>query len=835
MNARLILRLVARDWRAGELRLLLAALLVAVGTVSAITLFVERLHQALLAESTSFLAADRVLSGSQPIPDSFRAGAVSQGLAISDTLLFPSMVYAETSAGRNQLVSVKAVSETYPLRGTLRISDQPFTTDRPTESLPERGEVWLDSRLFPSLGVVLGDFVQVGYEKLKISRVLTSEPDRGGSLFDLGPRVLMRLADVPATRVIQPGSRIGYRLLLAGDDRVLNEFRERFRDQFTASGNYRWQSIRESSPSIGSALDRAESFLLLGGLLAVILAGIAVALSANRYAKRHYDHVSVLKTLGATPNEIQWGYFGVLTVLGVGGVVLGLLLGAGIHLGIVQLLATYLPTNLPLPGTRPLWLGAATGFICLIAFALPPLLALKNISPMRAVRRELNVTTTSGLITYGLGTCGALILLVWYSNSLWLTFWALAGGCLVCLVFGVIATLLLRGGRLAGMQAGSLWRLALAGLQRRRRENVAQIMIFGLAIMLLLILVLIRTSLIDEWRQQIPENAPNHFVMNVTSNEVGAMQSLLEEHTDYDGKLFPMMRGRIEAVNEVPVRDYQRRSRSADRGGPRLSSERNLTWTNEPPPNNKMIAGSWWPSDTQESLVSIEQGYAFGWGLQVGDQLTFDLGGLKVVAKVANVRTVEWDSLRPNFFIIFSEAALADVPATFMTSFYLSPDRKRFLNDILTKYPTITVIEVDELINQVKQIVSRVTQAVELVLFLVLGAGALVLIASIQASRDQRMKEHALIRTLGGSRRLIAGSLASEFAILGLFAGVVAVVGAEITVYALESQVFEMPYQSRPWFWLVGPLIGALIVVTVGYLGTRSLISTPPATILRDL
>ena len=824
---------MARDWRAGELRLLLAALLVAVGTVSAITFFVDRLHQALLAESTSFLAADRVLSGSQPIPDSFRDGAISQGLVISDTLLFPSMVYAETSAARNQLVSVKAVSETYPLRGTLRIADEPFATDRPTESLPQRGEVWLDSRLFPSLGVALGDFVQVGYEKLKISRVLTSEPDRGGSFFDLGPRVLMRMADVPATRVIQPGSRIGYRLLLAGDDRALSDYREQFREQFL--GKYRWQSIRESSPSIGSALDRAESFLLLGGLLAVILAGIAVALSANRYAKRHYDHVSVLKTLGATPGEIQWGYFGVLTVLGVGGVVLGLLLGTGIHLGIVQLLATYLPSNLPLPGTRPLWLGAATGFICLIAFALPPLLALKNISPMRAVRRDLSVTTTSGLITYGLGTCGALTLLVWYSNSLWLTFWALAGGFLVCLVFGIIATLLLRGGRLAGMQAGSLWRLALAGLQRRRRENVAQIMIFGLAIMLLLILVLIRTSLLDEWRQQIPENAPNHFVMNVTRDQVDPMQTLLEEHTDYEGTLFPMMRGRIEAVNEIPVRDYQRRNRSEDRGGPRLSSERNLTWTNEPPPNNKMITGSWWAEDTQESLVSIEQGYAFGWGLRVGDELTFDLGGLKVVAKVANIRSVEWDSLRPNFFIIFSEAALANVPATYMTSFYLAPDRKRFLNDILSNYPTITVIEVDELINQVQQIVSRVTQAVELVLVLVLGAGALVLIASIQASRDQRMKEHALIRTLGGSRRLIAGSLASEFSILGLFAGVVAVVGAEITVYALESQVFEMAYQARPWFWLVGPLLGTLIVVTVGYLGTRSLISTPPATVLRDL
>ena len=498
-----------------------------------------------------------------------------------------------------------------------------------------------------------------------------------------------------------------------------------------------------------------------------------------------------------------------------------------------------MPIDLPLPGMKPVWLGFATGFVCLMAFALPPLLALKDISPMRVIRRDIETTVTSKALTYGFGAVGTIGLLIWYTGNLFLTTMTLAGGTAACLVFGILATLLLRGGRYVGMQAGSTWRLALAGLQRRYRENIAQIMIFGLAIMLLLILFLVRTSLIDEWRQQMPENTPNHFVMNVTPNEVDAVQTLLNQYSTYDGKLFPMFRGRISAVNDSPVAEYQRNFLYGERSGPRLSSERNLTWSRDLANNNRIVDGQWWNSDKEkfsdEALISVEQDYAETWGLNIGDQLTFDLGGVPFTASIANTRTVEWDSLQPNFFLMFSPGAIEKIPSTFMTSFHLEPDKKKFLNTLLTNHPTITVLEIDELIQQVQSIISRVTQAVELVLILVLGSGALVLVASIQASRDQRLKEHALIRTLGGTRRLIAGSLVSEFAILGTFAGIVAVFGAEMTVFILERQIFELPYQARPWIWLIGPLIGMCLVALVGYLGTRKLINTPPITVLREL
>jgi len=831
MSLSFILRLAWRDWRGGELGLLVIALMVAVGTVTAVSLFVDRLHQALLKESSTFLAADRYIGSSAKIPDEFRQAAAELGLDTADTLSFPSMVF--TADEKNSLVSVKAVGPGYPLRGVLRVTDVPFTPPVVTTELPEQGEVWLDGRLFPSLGVELGDQVEVGYAKLTISKVLTSEPDRGGSMYDLGPRLLMRIEDVPATQVVQPGSRLSYRLLLRGDDGALDTLKGQL--DLEEDPNFWWRSIKESSPTIGSALNRAESFLLLGGLLGVLLAGVAVALSAHRYARRHYDHVGVLKTLGATPNQILYSYIGLLVAVGSIAVSLGLLVGSGLHMGIVLLLQSLIPVELPMPSARPFLLGAVTGLICAIAFALPPLLHLKNISPMRVIRRDVGAAPPSQIASYGAAVVGSLGLLIWYSGSIALTAWTLLGTLGALALFGALATLLLRGGRVVGMQAGSGLRLALAGLQRRRKENTAQILIFGLAIMLLLILLLLRTALLDEWRNQVPENAPNHFALNIAPQDVEEIGSLLAANSREQGGLFPMIRGRITAVNGIDAKEWEAAHRSEMEDGPRLSSGRNLTWAADMPDDNTLVDGDWWSADDNRPMVSLEDDYAYDLGLSIGDVLSFDIGGEALDVEVVNLRRLNWESMRPNFFIIFSPGALEDFPATWMTSFYLERDNKQFLNELLSRFPTITVIEVDAIIAQVQSIIARVTQAVELVLALVLASGCLVLIASIHASRDARMSEHALIRTLGGTRKLIASSLTAEFAALGLFAGVVAVVGAEVTVLILQTQVFELKATVHPWLWIAGPLIGAALILLVGILGTRQLIAAPPITVLRGL
>lgn len=829
MSIKLVLRLAWRDWRGGELGLLLVALMLAVGTVTAVSLFVDRLHQALIDESADFLAADRRISGSRPIPDEFRLAASAKGVEHADTMSFPSMVFVGDD--NSQLVSVKAVGAGYPLRGVLKIADEPFAPGVPTSDIPAPGEVWLDARLFPALGIRPGDSIEVGVAPLKVAKVLTSEPDRGGSMYDLGPRLLMRLDDVPATQVVQPGSRIAYRLLLRGAESDL----ESLKAELPLASNYRWQGIRESSPSIGSALARAESFLLLGGLLGVLLAGVAVALSAHRYALRHYDHVGILKTLGATPNQILSGYLMLLLAVGSAAVVLGLTGGAALHLGIVALLQSLIPVDLPMPSARPFLLGAATGLICAVAFALPPLLHLKNVSPMRVIRRDLGAAPPSQYLSYGAAVAGSVGLLIWYSGSASLTAWTILGTVVVLLVFGALAMLLLRGGRAVGMQAGSGWRLALAGLQRRRRENVAQILIFGLAIMLLLILVLLRSSLLDEWQGQVPEDAPNHFVLNIVPHEVDELATMLDDFTGSHGGLFPMIRGRIVAANGVDADAWERDHQPVDAPGPRLQSERNLTWAADLPDDNQVVKGRWWSPDEARALVSLEDEYAQSLGLDVGDRLRFDIAGRFVEVEVASLRRLDWESMRPNFFIIFAPQVLSDFPATYMTSFHLERDEKPFLNRFLARFPTVTVIEVDAIIAQVQSIILRVTQAVELVLALVVASGCLVLVASIQASRDGRMSELALVRTLGGSRRLIAGSLVAEFAALGLFAGTVAVVGAEATVAILQSQVFELPVRLHPWLWLLGPVIGSVLILIVGTLGTRGLISTPPVMVLRGL
>lgn len=821
MDARVPLRLLWRDWKGGELSLLVAALVLAVTTVAGISLFIDRLERALVLESNAFLAADRRIEANRPIPDDFREQAQALGLDTADTLVFSSMVFA---GDRNQLVSVKAVTDGYPLRGSLRVADEAFVPGTVTERLPEPGTVWVDGRLLPVLDLSPGDRVTVGNAELRMTRVITDEPDRGGSFFDLGPRVLMRMADVEATGVIQPGSRLEYALLLRGEESDLEAFHDAIEDRLGPV--FDWDDIRSSNDSIGGALDRARSFLLLGGLLAVILAGVAVALAASRYSQRQHDPVAVMKTFGLTPREIQRLYLGNLVVLGGVATAFGLVLGWGLQAGALWALRDLVPVQLPAPGLRPFLVAAVTGFVCLLSFALPPLLRLRNVSPLRVIRRDLDPGDASMAAAYGAGILGSLVLLIWYSGSLALTGWLLLGTFGTVLVLLGVASLLLRTGRMVGMQAGSGWRIALAGLQRRGRENRVQILVFGLAIMLLLILYLTRTALLDEWQQQMPPDAPNHFVLNVASHEVDDFRGMLEREAGGTQPFYPMTRGRVTAVNGVTLSEME--------DAPRwLQRERNLSWAEELPPANRITEGRWW-EDPETPQVSLDEEFARENDLEVGDRLTFTVADRELEADLANLRRVDWDSMRPNFFILLSPGVLDDMQASWLTSFRLDRDRKQFLNELLTRFPTVTVIEIDAILEQVRSIIDRVTLAVEMVLLLVIIAGAMVLVASIQSSMDERLREFGLLRALGASRRRILGALVIEFSALGLFAGILAAVGAEVTVLILQTQVFGLDATVHPWVWIGGPLLGMCLIGGIGTLFTRRVVNTPPGIVLRE-
>ncbi|MDH5737978.1 MAG: ABC transporter permease, partial [Gammaproteobacteria bacterium] len=788
------------------------------------------LQQALLLESSGFLAADRVLSSSEPVEESLLQQVSAMGLQQTRTLSFLSMVFAQDRA---QLVAIKAVTDGYPLRGNLAVSDEPFVRGQLVTKGPAAGYIWLESRLVPSLSVALGDVLEIGEAEFIVEKVLTREPDRGGGFFSAGPRVMMNLDDIHKTGIIQPGSRVTWRYLFAGDPQE-----QALLDAWMADNvpeGMRYYGVKESTETIGKALSRAESFLLLGGLMGVILAGIAIALSARRYARRHYDHVAILKTLGATPLEIDRLFIVMLLALGVLATLSGALLGWLVQLGATKVLSPYIPVTLPAAGFKPILTGLATGLTCLLAFALPPVLHLRQTSPARVIRRDLDSKGFSGYQTGIYAVSGVLALMFWYSADLWLTTLVLAGAVTAGLVFGALAWLMLRAGRTLGMQAGSIWRLALAGMSRRGSENVLQILVFGLALMLLLVLWLVRTALIEEWQSRIPERAPNHFMINIAPQDVGPMEDLLAEQGIASQPLYPMIRGRISRINNETAtdRDSQRRG---DEPGPRAGSGRNLTWSSVLPADNKIIEGSWWPVDYQgDALVSIEADLARSSGIGVGDELVFTIQGMEQAATVASIRTVSWDNMQPNFFIIFSSGVLDQFASTFMSSFYLEKGNKAFLNRLLKAFPTITVIEVDAIIDQVQKIISRVSLAIELVLVLILIAGSLVLVASIQASMDERWQQQAIIRALGAGRGLIMGSLAIEFLTLGLFAGMVAALGAELTAYGVQTWVFELDYRLHPFIWVAGPLSGMVIIGSIGTLMVRKLISVPPAQVLRVL
>ena len=836
MHLRLALKLFLRDLRGGELTILLGALVIAVSTVTTISLFVDRLEQALLRESASFIAADAAIYSSDPIDQRWVDKASSLGLDDARTISFLSMIF---SGDRSQLVSVKGVEEGYPLRGKLSVTSAPFVNGFSTETGPQKGEVWLESRLFSALNIRKGDSVEIGIAKFPITQILSKEPDRGvGFESSAGPRVMMNLADVPSTGVIKPGSRVSYRYLVSGDADTVNQFERWVRPKLEQGA--RWVSIEDGVEGVGYALNRAESFLLLGGLLGVVLAGLSIALAAQRYAFRHFDHVAILKTLGTTVKGIDSIFIIMILVLCIVGALLGILVGYAVQATIAEILDPLIPVSLPAPSLRGMFLGPLTGLICLCSFALPPLLKLRTIEPLRVIRRDFTGTTIPGLVTYTFAGFGILGLMYWYSENIQLTLFLFSGSIIASFVLLLISYLMLQSGQVIGIRAGSAWRLALSGIQRRARSNALQILVFGLAIMLLLILFLVRTALLTEWKASVPEDAPNHFALNIAPMDVGPLTNLFDENNVRAEPLFSMTRGRVVAINGEPVADKEllvtvKETKSQQNSrGPSFNSNRNLTWANKLPNENRVIDGAWWPPDyIGKPLVSLEASMAIRGGVRLNDMLDFKIQDQIISAQVASIRSVSWDSMQPNFYFIFSPGAISQFSSTYMTSFFLEKKNKGFLNVLLRSYPTITLIEIDAVLDQITSIIENVTLAIELVLILILVSGAFVLIASIQASMDARYRQSTILRALGASQKLILFSLFIEFAFIGILSGIVATLGAEITVFVLQSRVFELDYSPYLILWALGPLSGLAIISILGLLATRKVIFTPPSDALR--
>jgi putative ABC transport system permease protein len=820
------LKLLWRDARSGELNLLIASLILAVATVTCINLFTDRIQRSISAEASSLLAADVQVRGNQPIPPEWQRRAT--GLATADIISFRAMAIA---GAEMQLVSIKAVGDAYPLKGNLEVAEEPYGVGITVEHGPSPGEAWLASRLFAALNIAVGDSITIGNARFTVSAALLREPDNNGRLFGGGARVMINTVDVPETGAVQVGSRVDYRWLLAGSSQSLANLRRWLEPQL--GPHFSWVTPEDGSLGVGEAMGRSENFLLLAGSLAVVLAGAALALASRRYASRQQGVVALLKTLGMTPRRVLWLYLNNILMLGILTTAIGLSLGWLLHILIVMLVGHVLPSTLAPAGIMAYLTGACVGILVLVAFAAPPLLALRNVPPVSVLRRTASQTSS---LWHGLpGVMAIVILIFGYSQSLKLTVFILLGGSLAMLGVALLANILVRLCALLARRLRKGYRLGLANLYRHRRYNRAQIMLFAVLLLLLFVLYALRTSMLSDWRQQLPADSPNHFAFNIFSGEKATIEALFRQNDVETTPFYPMVRGRLVRVNGE---DAKQRAASEEGSEPEDDRELNLTWAAEMGTDNRIVAGTWWPSNaikSDELLVSFEKSYAETYKVSVGDMISVSLSGDTRRARVTSIRTVQWDSMRPNFYLIFNKPLVDESAANWLTSFYLPADKKEFVNTLSRRFPTVSLIELDQMINQIQSIIRQVSRAVEFILALTVGAGILVLVASIQATLDIRLHESALLRALGASRRLVFTSLLIEFGVMGLLAGMMGALGAETSLYFLQTRTFNMSFSPHWELWLAGPILGILLVGSVGLFSSASVVRVPPLTVLRKM
>jgi putative ABC transport system permease protein len=820
---------LARDWKSGELAVLFGALLVAVTALTAVGFFTSRISQAITAQAGEVLAADLRLESARPLDadGAYAREAERRGLQVGRTLSFASVVFAgETS----QLASVRGVSSEYPLRGAVRISDEPYGVGRETDGIPARGEVWADARLLARLNVPVGGTLTVGALQLRVSHVLEYRPDQGSAFVDLAPAMLVNLDDVPGTKLLQPGSRAQWALLFAGPFAQVDAYETWLRAR--RKPGERLVDVAESSDQVKSAMERSGRFLNLSALVTVLLAAVAVAMGARRYARRHLDNVALMKCMGATQRFVLAVSTMELVFVALLGAVAGIVLGWIAQSGIAWLVRDLVKGTLPPPSFAPAWLGLATAVAIVVGFALPPLLQLGRVPPARVLRRNLEPPPLRYGAAYVIAAAALLGVLYALVRDVKLVTYAAIGTVVTAVVLFAAGWMLVKATRGLRGGAGVAWRYGLANVSRRGPESVVQIVAFGLGLTVLLLLAIVRNDLLDEWKRSLPADAPNHFLINIPPDATGPLQQFFTERGVAPPVLAPWVRARLTQVNGRPVAELGVKS---DRGRAFAEREQNLSWSSAVPPDNRVVDGTWWtnPSPSKPE-VSIATEFRDELGLKLGDRLTFDVGGEQIEATVSNVRRVRWDGFRPNFFIVFSPGVLDGATGTFMTSVHLDRNQRSMLAELVRRFPSITVFDVETILAQVREVMDRASLAVQSVFAFTLLAGLVVLLAAIQSTRDERRYESAMLRTLGASRGTVLRGVAMEFVALGLLAGVLAATCASVAEYFLATRLFQLKYDFDGVVWIVGLVAGAVLVGAAGTFATRSVVRTPPVATLRQ-
>ena len=829
---RLGARSLWRDLRSGELRLLIVAVTLAVAALTAVGFFADRLKGGLQRDARQLLGGDAVIVSDNPTPETFTARAHALGLEMAPTLSFPTMARAvDARGGAARLVALKVVQSGYPLRGSLTLASAPAAPASVTRAVPAPGTVWVDAPLLEALGLQMGDALLLGEASLRIERIIVNEPDRGAGFMSFAPRVMLNRSDIDATALVQPASRISYRLALAGDDARVKTFVDWAQREVKKPEvrGVRVESLQGGRPEMGQTLERAEKFLNLIALLAALLSAVAVALAARGFAARHLDDCAMLRVLGLSQRTIALAYSFEFILIGALASALGVACGFAVHYGFVLLLAGLVDAALPAASLWPVLFGMGMGLTLLLAFGLPPVLQLAQVPALRVIRRDVGGLKAASLAVLGLGVLGFSALLLAASSDLTLGLIAVGGFAGAALVFALsswAAVTLLR--RLVNESRAPRW-LVLATRQIAARPAFAVLQVSALAVGLLalVLLVLLRTDLIASWRQATPADAPNRFVINVMPEQGDAFRAALREGGVERFDWYPMIRGRLVAINgrAVAPLDY------ADERARRLvEREFNLSTSAKQPPQNAVVAGRW--VEEEQGAISVEEGLAKTLALKIGDTLRFDVGGMQTDSIITSLRKVDWGSMRANFFAMYPVSNLPKVPATYMSAFR-APSTPGFDSALVRRFPNITSVDMTSTIAQVQHVLDQVIGAVEFLFAFTLAAGLVVLFAAVTATREERTREFAVMRAVGATSRLLRQVQRAELMGVGLLAGLLASVLAMALGWALAHYVFNFDWAVSLWVPLFGAVSGALLALAAGWWGLREVLRRPVVETLR--
>ncbi len=833
-------RTLLRDLRSGDLRLLMVAVTLAVAALTAVSFFADRLKGGLQRDARQLLGGDAVVSSDNPTPAAFVEKARALGLNTVGTLSFPTMARAsDAQGGAAKLVGLKVVEPGYPLRGSLRIATVPNAPDAATREIPGPGQAWVDAPLLESLALSVGDVLLLGDTQLRIAAVITIEPDRGAGFMNFAPRVMINAVDVAATKLIQPASRITYRTAVAGDDAAVKNFvawadaqvkpGAAPADSAAAARGVRVESLQGGRPEMSQTLDRAEKFLSLIALLAALLSAVAVALAARAFAASHLDDCAMLRVLGLSQRTIASAYTFEFALVGLFASLAGAAVGYGVQSLFVMMLAGLVDASLPAATVWPLLLGLGMGSTLLLAFGLPPVLQLAQVPPLRVIRREVGNLKPASIGVLAVGVAGFAALLLAASSDLKLGLIAVGGFAGAVLLFAALSWLAVRFLRLAVNEATAPRWLVLATRQMSARPayTVVQVSALAVGLLALVLLVLLRTDLINSWRKATPPDAPNRFVINIMPDQAQAFRQRLTDAGVAKFDWYPMIRGRLVAINgrATSPDDF-----TEDRAKRLVDREFNVSYSTELPQRNEVVAGRWQAHEA--NAISMEEGIAKTLNLKLGDSLRFDIGGMQSEATITSLRKVDWGSMRANFFVMYPVGELVDLPMTFMSA-YKAPATAGFDNALVRQFPNVTNVDMTSTIAQVQRVLDQVIGAVEFLFIFTLAAGLVVLFAAVTATREERAREFAIMRAVGARGSLLRQVQRAELAGVGLLAGFLASVVAALVGWALARYVFEFEWTVALWVPLVGAAAGAVLALAAGWWGLRDVLRRPVVETLR--